>query len=83
MCVKGNTYEVFEEYSKYKKKHYELFDKENEDKFDDYRDEDEEGEQKYVNDKLSNLRLQKVIQKIELTHLLWDSDAVSLYPSAM
>ena len=83
LCVKGSTNEIFEEYSKYKKKHYKKFEKEYEDKFDDYRDEDEEGKQKYINEKLSNLRLHILIQKIELTHLLWEFDAVSLYPSAM
>ena len=33
--------------------------------------------------KLSNLRLHKMIKQIELIHLLWDFDAVSLYPFAM
>ena len=33
--------------------------------------------------KLSELRLLKIIKRIELNHLLWDFDAVSLYPSAM
>ena len=83
MCVKGNTYEIFEEYLKYKKKHCEIFEKEYEDQFDDYRDEDEEGEQKYINEKLGNLRLPKLLKRIELTHLLWDFDAVSFYPTAM
>ena len=83
LCVKGSTYGIFDEYLKYKKKHYEIFEKEYEDQFDDYRDEDEEGKQKYVSENLSILRLHNLIQKIELTHLLWDFDAVSLYPSAM
>ena len=83
MCVKGNTYETFEEYLKHKKKHYEMFEKEYEDQFDDNREEDGEGKQKYIIEKLSNLRLHKLIQKKESTHLLWDFDAVILYPSAM
>ena len=33
--------------------------------------------------KLSNLRIHKLLKQIELIHLLWDYDAVSLYPSAM
>ena len=33
--------------------------------------------------KISNLRLHKIIKRIELVHLLWNFDAVSLYPSAM
>ena len=32
---------------------------------------------------MSELRLHKIIKRIELIHLLWDFDAVSLYPSAM
>ena len=32
---------------------------------------------------MSDLTLHKFIQKIELVHLLWDFDAVKLYPSAM
>ena len=46
LCVKGNTYEIFEEDLKYKKKHCEIFEKDYEDQFDEYRDEDEEGKQK-------------------------------------
>ena len=83
MFVKGKTYEMFDEYLKYKKKQYEIVEKEYEDQFNDYRDEEEEGKQKYINEKLSNLRLHKLIEKRELTHLLWDFDAVRLHPSAM
>ena len=39
--------------------------------------------EKYMNEKLSNFRLHKIIKRIEMIHLLWDFDAVSLYPSAM
>ena len=81
--VKGTVYEIFEEYLKYKKKHYDIFEKEYEAQFDDYRDENEEDKEKYINKKLGDLTLHKLIQKIELVHLLWDFDAVSLYPSAM
>ena len=42
-----------------------------------------EEKEKYINGKLSELRLHKIIKRIELIHLLWDFDAVSLYPSAM
>ena len=37
----------------------------------------------YIFKKLSELRLHKIIKRIELIHLLRDFDAVSLYPSAM
>ena len=81
--VKGTVYEIFEEYLKYKKKKYDIFEKEYEARFDDYRDENEEDKEKYINKKLGDLTIHKLIQKIELIHLLWDFDAVSLYPSAM
>ena len=83
LCVKGNIYDIIEEYLKYKKKHYEMFEKENENKFDDYRNEDVDEKEKYINEKVRNLRLHKLLQRMELIHLLWDFDAVSLYPSGM
>ena len=83
LCVKGNMYDIIEEYLRYKKKYYEIFEKQYESKFDDCRDEDVDEKEKYINEKLGNLRLHKFIQRIELIHLLWDFDAVSLYPSAM
>ena len=67
----------------YKNKHFEIFEKEYEDQFNDYRDENVEDKEKYIKEKLGNLRLHKIIKRIELIHLLWDFDAVSLYPSAM
>ena len=81
--VKGTVYEIFEEYLKYKKKVYDIFKKEYENQFNDYRYENEEDREKYINKKLGEFTIHKLIQKIELTHLLWDFDAVSLYPSAM
>ena len=68
---------------RYKKKYYDIYKKEYEDQFNDYRDENKEEKEKYINEKLGNLRLHKLIKQIELIHLLWDFDAVSLYPSAM
>ena len=67
----------------YKNKYFKIFEKEYEDQFNDYRDENVDDKQKYVNEKLSDLRLHKIIRKKELIHLLWDFDAVSLYPTAM
>ena len=81
--VKGNIYDIIEEYLRYKKKYYDIYEKEYESQFNDYRDEGVDEKEKYKNEKLGNLRLHKLIQRIELIHLLWDFDAVSLYPSAM
>ena len=67
----------------YKNKHFKIFEIEYADQFEDYRDENVEEKELYINKKLSELRLHKIIKRIELIHLLWDFDAVSLYPSAM
>ena len=83
LAVKGTVYDTIEAYMKYKNKHFKIFEKEYEDQFNDYRDENVEEKEKYINEKLSNLRLHKIIKRIELIHLLWDFDAVSLFPSAM
>ena len=83
LAVKGTVYDTIEAYMEYKNKHFKIFEKEYESQFDDYRDENVEEKEKYINEKLSNLRLHKIIKRIELIHLLWDFDAVSLYPSAM
>ena len=83
LCVKGNDYDFIEAYMEYKNNHFIIFKKEYEDQFNDCRNENVEGKGKYINEKLSNLRIHKIIERIELIHLLWDFDAVSLYPSAM
>ena len=83
IAVKGTAYDTIEAYMEYKNKHFKIFEKEYEDKFDDCRHENVEEKEKFINEKLSNLRLHEIIKQIELNHLLWDLDAVSLYPSAM
>ena len=83
LAVKGTVYDTIEAFMEYKNKHFKIFEKEYEAQFDDYTDEDVEEKEKYINEKLSELRLHKIIKRIELIHLLWDFDAVSLYPSAM
>ena len=83
LCVKGNIYDIIEEYLKYKKKYYDIYEKEYENQFSDYRDEDEDEKEKYINEKLGNLTTHKLLKQIEIVHFLWDFDAVSLYPSAM
>ena len=83
LAVKGTVYDTIEAYMEFKNKYFKIFEKEYENQFDDYRNEDVEEKEKYINEKLSNLRLHKIVKRIELIHLLWDFDAVSLYPSAM
>ena len=83
LAVKGTVYDTIEAYMEYKNKYFKIFEKEYENQFDDYRDEDIEQKEIFINEKLSNLKLHKIIKRVELIHLLWDFDAVSLYPSAM
>ena len=83
LAVKGTVYDTIEAYMEYNNKHFKVFEKEYESQFDDYRDENVEEKETYINEKLSILRLHKILKRIELIHLLWDFDAVSLYPSAM
>ena len=66
LCVKGNIYDIIEEHLIYKSKHFKIFEKEYENQSNDYRDEDVEEKQKYINEKLSNLRLHKLVQQIKL-----------------
>ena len=38
---------------------------------------------KYINRKLGELPIHRLLQQLSLKDLLWDFDAVSLYPSPM
>ena len=42
-----------------------------------------EEKEKYINEKLSELPIHQLIKQLKIDELLWDYDAVSLYPSAM
>ena len=83
LAVKGTVYDTIEAYMEYKNKLFKIFEKEYENQFNDYRHENVEEKEKYINERLSNLRLHEILKRIELIHLLWDFDAVSLYPSAV
>ena len=65
LAVKGNINDKIEVYLEYKNKHFKIFEKEYENQFKDYRHQDEVEKKNYINKKLSNLRQQKLIQKIE------------------
>ena len=81
--LKGNNYDIIDSYLNYKNKHFKFFEKEYEHKFNDYRDEDVEEKEKFINEKLSQLPIHQLIKQMKLDELLWDLDAVGLYPSAM
>ena len=83
LAVKGTVYDTIEAYMEYKNKHFKIFEKEYERQFIDYRDEDIEEKENYINEKLNQLPIHRLIKQINLDELLWDFDATSLYPSAM
>ena len=67
----------------YKNKHLKIYEKEDENKFDDKRGEDVEEKEIYIKENLSQLPIHQLTKQIKLDEILWDFDAVSLYPSAM
>ena len=66
-----------------KNKHFKVFEKECDNHFDDYRNENEDEKQNYKNKKISKLPIHQLIKQIKIDELIWDSDVVSLYHSAM
>ena len=60
-----------------------IFQKGYENKFKDYRYEDVDEKEKFINEKLSKLPKNQLINQIKLDELLGDFDSVSLYPSTM
>ena len=81
--MNGNFYDLIEAYLNYKNKHFKIFQKEYENQFNDYRDENVEEKEIFVKEKLSKLPVHQLIKQVKLDELLWDFDAISLYPSAM
>ena len=81
--VKGIVYDTIEAYITYKNKHFKIVEKEFESKFDDYRDEDVDEKENYINKKLGELPIHKLLQQLSLKDFLWDNDANSFYPSSM
>ena len=83
LIVKGNVSDIIEIYMKIKIEHLKFVKEEYESNFRDYRDIDEEETINYINKKLGEFPIHKLLQELSLYDLLWDFDAVSLYPSAM
>ena len=81
--VKRNVYHIIEAYIKYKNIHSKIIREEYENEFADYRDIDEDEMNDYINKKLGEHPLQKLLQELPLNDLIWDFDAVSLYHSTM
>ena len=81
--VKGNVYDIIKAYMKFKNHHIKINKEEYESKFNDYRDTDEEEKNNYNIKNLGKFLIHNLLQELRLNDLLWDIDAVSLYPSAM
>ena len=79
----GNVYDIIEAYMGYKNNHLKIIKEEYESQFDDYRKIDQDEMDENVNKRLGELPVHKLLQQLSLIDLLWDFDAVSLYPSAM
>ena len=79
----GNVYDIIDLYMKYKNDHSKSIEKENESQFDNHRDIDQEEKGKNNNEKLSELPIHQLLKNLDLTDLMMDYDAVSLYASAM
>ena len=76
----GNVFDIFELSMKNKNNHLKIIKK---GKFDEYRDIHEEEMNSSINKNSGELPVHKLLQQLSLDDLLWDYDAVSLYPSAM
>ena len=81
--MKGNIYDILEAYLKYKNKLFKIYEKDYENEFDEYRDEDVKEKEICINKKLRKLPIHQLKKQIKLADLLWDYDAVILYPNAM
>ena len=81
--IKGKNYDIIEVYLNFRNKSFKIFEKEYENQFNDYRDEHGEEKENYINEKLGHPPIHQLIKQTKLDELLWNFDAVSLYPSAM
>ena len=70
--MKGNVYDIIEVYMNYKNKQFKNFEKESESQFTENREEDVEEREKYIKEKLCQLRIQKLLKQITLNELLWN-----------
>ena len=81
--IEGNVYDIIEAIIKYKSNHLKIIKEEYESKFVYYSDINEDEMNEYNNKKLGELPIHTFLQQLSLNYLLWDFDAMSLYPSAM
>ena len=76
--------EIIKKYFEYTNEQRKIIEDENDSQFEDYRDNDEEERIEHINKQLNKLPIHKKLQKLYLNDdVMMDSDATSLYPSAM
>ena len=68
--VKGNVYDFIEVYMNYKNKHFKIFEKEYENQFNDCRHQIDEEKEIFINEKLSQLPIHKLLQQLTLDEIL-------------
>ena len=73
---------MIEAYMKYRNNHFKIDKEEYENSFHDYRKIEEEMEKPII-EKVCVFPIHQFLQQINLIDLLWDFDAVSLYPGVM
>ena len=83
LVVKRNVYDIIEGSMKYRNELLKNVKKQYESKFDDYRVIDEEEMNNYMNEKMGEFPIYKILQEISLNDPLWVFDAVTLYPSTV
>ena len=78
-----NVFNIIEGYLSYKDYQENFFKKESLEKIDVYRNIDEGEKQTYINEKQGEIPFHQTLSEFDLSHLLMDLDATSLYTSAM
>ena len=78
-----NVCEIKNKCFEYTNEQRKILEDEYDSQFDDYRDNDEEERTEHINKELNKLPIHKKLQKLNINDVIIDSDAKSLYPSAM
>ena len=81
--VIGNKYAIVEKYITYLKTYRSRYESEYDSQFEDYRQRNQKARDKYVNEKLFELRISMKLKQLNRDDLLKVFDATSIYPSAM
>ena len=83
IILEGNVYDIIQAYMNYEINHLKIIKEEYESKFKEYRDKDEKEMNNQIKKKLGEFPFHNLLQELSLNDLLWDFNALSLYPIAM